>query len=65
MAKEGLDGPDVVVGLQKMSGKGVAQSVSGHALGELRFFYRLVQRLLETRVVHMIPPPFFSGCDNC
>ena len=58
MAKEFLDCPNVVIRLQKVSGKTVPKGVGGDAFGELGPAHSLVKRILDMRLVQMISPQF-------
>ncbi len=49
-----LNGPDVVPGLEQMGGKGVPQSMRGHALGDTRFPGRLLDGPLQTGRVNVM-----------
>lgn len=46
MAKKFLNDTDVVVGLEKVGGKGVTEGVCCHALADFRFSDRMVKRRL-------------------
>ena len=54
VAQELLDGPDVVVGLQEVAGKAVAEGVGGHPLGEPGPADRLFECLLHVGFMQMI-----------
>ncbi len=53
--QEFLDCPDVIVCLQQMSGKGMAESVHAHGFGYTRQSCRLFDRLLDNVLIHMMP----------
>ncbi len=55
MAKERLNCPYVVIGLQKMGRKTVAEGIGGDALREFGATDCLVKRLLNVRFMKMIP----------
>ena len=59
VTKKRLNRTDVIVCLQKMSGKRVAEGMGGDALGELRPLDGLVQRQLDVCFMKMIPPQLF------
>ena len=49
-----LDGADVVIGLQQVAGKTVAEGVGRGALGDLRLFYRPADRFLYMRFMQVV-----------
>jgi hypothetical protein len=63
VAQERLDGSGIVVRLEEMSGEGMPERVGGDPFGELCFLHGAMQRLLEARVMDMIPSPFSAGCN--
>jgi hypothetical protein len=56
MTKQSLNGADIVIGLKKMRGEGVAESVRSDTLGELGPADRLIKRQLDVCFMKMIPP---------
>jgi len=56
MAEQYLNGPYVIVCLQKMSGKRVAESMGGDSLREFRPPDGLVKSQLDVCFMKMVPP---------
>ena len=56
-----LDRAEVVARLKQVRGIRMAESMRRHALCELRLSYRLVQRILNMRIMQMIPSPLLRG----
>src|SRR3989338_8933277 len=52
-----LNSADVIIGLQKVRGKTVAEGVTGDALGKFSLTHGFIKRQLDVRFVKMIPPP--------
>ena len=65
MAEKLLDGPNVVIRLQKMSGKTVAEGVGGDALGKLGPPDRCIKGFLDMRFMKMIPSELFCARNRC
>ncbi len=55
--QERLDRAEVVAGLQEMRGVTMVKSVRSDAFRKFRLSDRFVQRVLNVRVMKMIPPP--------
>jgi hypothetical protein len=64
MTEKGLNCPDVVVGLQKMCGKGVAEGMGRDAFGKSCSPDSLFQRLLNVRFMKMIASKFLCVLDG-
>jgi len=60
VAEQGLDRADIVVGLEKVRGEGMAEGVRGYPLGELSFPDGMIHRIPEARFMHVVPP-FLPG----
>jgi hypothetical protein len=58
MTEKCLDSPDIVIGLQKVSGETVAEGVGRYALREFRPPDSLVKRLLNMRLMQVVSPKF-------
>ena len=54
VAKEFLDGPNVIIRLQKVSGKTVPKGVGSDAFGESSPAHGFVKRILDMSFVQMI-----------
>ena len=63
VAKERLNRTDVVVGLQKVRGKRVAEGMGGNALGEFSPADGLIESFLHMGIMKMIPSSLLS-CRN-
>jgi hypothetical protein len=60
VAEEFLDCPNVVVRLQKVSGKTVPEGVGGDTFGEFSPAHSLVECTLDMCLVQMISPQFLG-----
>ncbi len=47
MAKQRLNGTDIVIGLQKMGSEGVTEGMGGDFFGDFRFSYGMIECALE------------------
>jgi len=56
MTEKCLDSPDIVIGLQEVSGETVAEGVGGYALREFRPPDSLVKRLLNMGLMQVVSP---------
>ena len=66
MPEQCLDRPDIIIGLQKMGCKTVAEEgMRSDALGELGIPDRFIKGLLDMSLVEMIPSELFCARNRC
>jgi hypothetical protein len=58
VAKKSLDGPDVVIGLEEMGGKAVAEGMGGDAFGEFGSSDGFVKGTLDMGLMQVIATQF-------